>query len=295
MPSTEVPLQVQALDEPEDTLVDEGKVRARDEPAIMPTVRRVTLLPTVLLPALLDRAPLSISMLYIFAGAARYSDVASHLRKLCAAGGFLLNAVEVDILRDPLLHDVLDEVNWQGLMLRVTNHEFQVVLVTPPCNTHSRAVWANSDGPKPVRSRVHPLGFPWLQGKQLAKCGMANLFMEKSIEASLVAHSAGAVFLWEHPEDLGVTGNGGNPASVWALEELIAMARSTSSATCAIHQCKYGLDAAKPTRLLGTLPGLKAQPFQGWPQFTKTGHYKGPPNALRPQTSAEAHWKRFVR
>ena len=161
-------------------------------------------------------------------------------------------------------------------MLRVTKHEFQVVIVTPPCNTHSRAVWANSDGPKPVRSRSHPLGFPWLQGKLLAKCRMANLFIEKSIEASTIAHAAGAAFLWEHPEDLGVTSHGGNPASIWMLEELVAMAKATNSSTCAIHQCKYGLDAAKPTRLMGTVPALKDQPFQGWPQFTKTGAYIGP-------------------
>ena len=101
-------------------------------PMVEAPVWTVTLQPTVKLPELLERVPDSISMLYIFAGKARHSDVASHLQTLCTAGGFLMHAVEVDILRDPLQHDVLDEKNWQDLMLRVTKHEFQVVVVTPP-------------------------------------------------------------------------------------------------------------------------------------------------------------------
>ena len=53
----------------------------------------------------------------------------------------------------------------------------------------------------------------------------------RSMEACRTAHTAGAVFLWEHPEDLGVTSKGGNPASVWALEEMFALAASTQGAT----------------------------------------------------------------
>ena len=151
-----------------------------------------------------------------------------------------------------------------------------MVIATPPCNTHSRAPCSNFDGPRPLRSVKIPTGFPWLEGVKLRKCQEANCFITKSIEALLSAHSAGAFTLMEHPEDLGTLNNGGTPCAIWSREDLLQMAKSTGAFTAAIYQCAFGRDSPKPTRLLGTLPGLQSLPCKGWPRKDSKGFYLGP-------------------
>ena len=226
--------------------------------------------------ALLVRDPEILSVLYLFAGKERRADVGDHLRTLCAATGLQVKVVEVDILRDPVKHDLLSDQAWAELVRRVSDHEFQMVMATPPCNTHSRVVWANSQGPRPLRSKRYPMGFPWLEGAQLLKCRQANLLVSRSLEIAALAASIGAFFLIEHPEDLGTTATGGDPASIWSLEEVFQLQRNTSATTCVFFQCTFGLDAQKPTRLLGTLPMMAGQQWRSWPKFTNQGKYLGP-------------------
>ena len=128
--------------------------------------------------------------------------------------------------------------------------EWDVLVITPSCNTWSRLPWSSSPGPKPLRSRRHPWGFPWLTGPALAKCTLGNSFVKQTFEAVLAPHGAGTKFLVEHPEDLGLTSTGGEPASIWMLEELLAIHTSTGAQTAALFQCSFGADYGKPTRLL---------------------------------------------
>ena len=106
----------------------------------------------------------SLSVLYIFAGEKRRSDPRSFLEELLELECRSLVMDEIDILRDPEGHDVLQQSVWAALIQKIENGAYNIVIATPPCNTWSRAVWANTLGPKPCRSRSHPWGFPWLEG-----------------------------------------------------------------------------------------------------------------------------------
>jgi hypothetical protein len=168
--------------------------------------------------------------------------------------------------------------------------EWDALIITPPCNTWSRLPWSDSPGPKPLRSRRHPWGFPWLSGKALIKCNLGNSFVKQTLEAANAAFDAGTQFLVEHPEDLGVTSSGGEPASIWMLEDLLATHSRTSAHTAALFQCTFGAPYGKPTRLWGTLPGLTTLPHQGWPMFSKQGNYQGP----LPKTCGHQHSRKLV-
>jgi hypothetical protein len=162
-------------------------------------------------------------------------------------------------------HDMSDEDRWQELITKIRNGEFDIIIMSPPCSTWSRAVWANRLGPKPVRSREFPFGFPWLKGDLKEKAELGTLLVMRCIETLEVA-PAKTVCLWEHPEDLGRSRNG-TPASVWQLEALRAVAKKRGMESIVFHQCTYGADYPKPTRFLSEADGLLQLGFSGWPIF----------------------------
>ena len=185
----------------------------------------------------------------------------------------------MDLLQRGKEDDILDGKVWQSILEKLAAGEYDILLVSPPCNTFSRAVWANNAGPKPLRSRLYPWGFPWLQGTKRNKCVAANTLIDRSIEAITAASrsSAHTRFWMEHPEDLGITHNGGSPASVWQLEDLQLLAQELSASTVAFFQCQFeGVDYAKPTRTLSSLYEHHKFGRQGWPSFEASGRYAGP-------------------
>ena len=82
-------------------------------------------------------------------------------------------------------------------------------------------MWSNQNGPRPVRDRQWPLGFPWLQArlKEKAEGGTTLAFFSAAV-LEAAQHTRGAVSpaagLLEHPEDFGAT-QAGVPASIWQL------------------------------------------------------------------------------
>ena len=98
-------------------------------------------------------------------------------------------------------------------------------------------------------------------------------------------------FLLEHPEDLGKVykyrqktqsawfgkvDNAIRPASIWQLPLLRSFANNDSVFTRAFHQCAFGAESPKPTRVLTSLPSWKTIGFGQWPQFDNEGLYQGP-------------------
>ena len=219
-------------------------------------------------------------VLYLFAGEHRKSSIGSFLQARCKAEGIPLRLKEVDLLRGKEQHNLaLDEI-WEPIGASIEAGEWDVIVATPPCNTHSRAPWANNDGPKPLRSRQYPTGFPWLEGAKRAKCELANLLVERSVGGALAGSRSPAKTLWllEHPEDLGCTKDGGNPASMWQLDITQHLVKETGATQGALLQCRFTGKAGtrKPTRLAGTLKGLDSILYVGAPVFDKRGKYKGP-------------------
>jgi hypothetical protein len=222
---------------------------------------------------------LFISVLYIFAGEHRKSDVGDLLYTMHISGEAEVNVFEVDLLRSPD-HDVTVRVFWDSILARIKLKEWQVVIVTPPCNTHSRARNANNWGPPPVRSKLYPYGYPWLTGVHLQEVELANLFVELTFEACDAAHSVEAAFLIEHPEDLGATADLQQPASIFGLVKMRDLVQKTGAGTVALHQCPWGAPSSKPTRIVSTLdlsiPDEDNKLYHTWPVFSKTGQYEGP-------------------
>ncbi len=88
-------------------------------------------------------------------------------------------------------------------MEKVAQREFDMVLATPPCNTFTRAVFANRVGSRPIRGRQYPRGFPWLEstGRQLADEG--NSLADFTVDVIRAATATGVISFVEFPEDFG--------------------------------------------------------------------------------------------
>ena len=198
----------------------------------------------------------------------------SFLCQLSSATGFNLVMREIDIKRDAT-SDLLDSANWDKIFTEITAGDWDVLLLSPPCSTWSRARfrYAGKFGAKPLRSSTYVWGFPWLEASQRELADRGNFFIHQCIRAVQLQLSVGKFFLWEHPEDLGATSQGDHPASIWQLPEVRAL--GANAATWAIHQCNFGGSSSKPTRLLSNLPA--ALPLHmGWPKFATSAAYSGP-------------------
>ena len=119
--------------------------------------------------------------------------------------------MEFDIERSPE-HDLTDEKLWERIGDLLKEGDW-VLIVSPPCNTFSRARFQlQHPGPKPLRNVTWPRGFPWLKNRDMQKVEEANLFVDRCLAACEIAAEFGGVFLLEHPEDIGVV-RGERPCS----------------------------------------------------------------------------------
>ena len=171
-------------------------------------------------------------MIYLFAGKRRHSDIGSILQRSADSGKIKLSFLEFDIERSPD-HDLSSEHLWTQIhdLLK----EGYILIVSPPCNTFSRArfQWQRHPGPRPLRNVNWPKGFPWLSAKNKSIVEEANGFILRCVEACIQCHSFGGKFLWEHPEDLGSV-NGEFPASIWQLVR--SEGGKTTGKTATTHQ-----------------------------------------------------------
>ena len=198
------------------------------------------------------------------------------LKKLALKHQFELEIREVDIERSSD-DDLTKSQLWDELLEQIRSGQFDVVFMSPPCNTWSRVrfQWQRFPGPRPVRNASWPMGFPWLSNKQKEVVEFANYFVRQTIQACYVASASKTKFLVEHPEDLGAVAKE-RPASVWQLEEMRQMVLDTGATTWAVFQCQYGGLTPKPTRFVSNIQDAKKVKFNKWPSFSKDGQYLGP-------------------
>ena len=227
----------------------------------------------------------TLRMCYLFSGPQRKSSIAQHLKKLCERSGFGLECEEIDILIKGNAHDILDKEVQEKIMSKIAAGDYDIVVLSPPCATWSRARWSNGDGPGPVRNRRYPWGIPHLEfewQKRHARNG--NEFVHFAIRTIVTCQGCKrrgrrVMTLLEHPEDLGRVKYGlhkGVPASIWQLPELRKAYAEFPFVTVAGHQCRFGVDFPKPTRLLTDILSLAAFGYTGWPSFDENDNYVGP-------------------
>ena len=178
--------------------------------------------------------------------------------------------------------DILEDGRWSNLKDRLRAGEFDCLIITPPCNTHSRARHCGNGGPPPVRSRRFPSGMPWLFGRLKRQVETANTFIQIMKEGFKIIHASKGLYLGEHPEDLGMAASGEVPASIWQDEEVRSLPDATSGA---FFQCPFGAATSKPTRIVTNMDircpvsfeeGEEAFFFKGWPLLDKKFRYIGP-------------------
>ena len=214
-------------------------------------------------------------MVYLFAGKRRHSDIAAFLKKAERSGRVRLELHEFDIERSPQ-HDLTDSSLWDQIynLLKEGN---VTLIVSPPCNTFSRArfQFRQHPGPKPLRTRTWPRGFPWLSAANRSKVDEANTFVDRCIKACHIAAEAKGHFILEHPEDLG-TVQGEQPGSIWQWPEVLELIPACDATSFAVHQCKFGAPTPKPTRFMTNMEVRDDRCFIALPKFDKFGYYKGP-------------------
>ncbi|CAE7367716.1 unnamed protein product [Symbiodinium natans] len=171
--------------------------------------------------------------------------------------------------------DLLDDEVATRCLAEVRSNQWDVILVTPPCSTFSRVRFVQP-GPKPLRSRLYPLGFPWLSNKLQMQADQGNQFVHFSFRICEAALEVRADFLLEHPEDLGRTKGGHVPASIWQLPEAQRLMSHERVFTFAIYQCRFHATSPKPTRFLTSITACRQMPFVGPPRFNSEERYLGP-------------------
>lgn len=94
--------------------------------------------------------PCRMRVLYLFAGVKRRSDMGDALTQaLLECFGQRgqnppdLSMEEIDTMRGGMCHNLLDHGISANYLSRISEGCFDVVIVAPPCNTFTRAVFAN--------------------------------------------------------------------------------------------------------------------------------------------------------
>lgn len=215
----------------------------------------------------------------------------SWLIKFAKQFEFTLHIEEVDIARSSD-QDLSADQLWNKIFHDISTGVYDVAILSPPCNTFSRArhKWRTSPGPRPLRSRSYLWGFPWLSFKNKTEVSLHNMFIKRSVQVAKSMHLRKAGYLFEHPEDLGAV-DGEHPASIWQWQEIINMCVQCEAFSFALYQCQFGAGSPKPTRLLSNLIAAGDAPFQGLPQFDEAFNYTGP---LPSSCKHSFHVKRLI-
>ena len=212
-------------------------------------------------------------MAYLFAGKRRHSDVAAFLTKAEADGRIRLELHEFDIERSPN-HDVTDTSLWDQIYKTLGEGNW-FLIVSPPCNTFSRArfQFRQHPGPKPLRTRMWPRGFPWLSTANKVKVEEANMFVERCIKACHIADTIG-FFILEHPEDL-ETVEGEQPVSIWQWTEVLELIAAYGALP--LQYINAGLGHRHPSQDVSTNMEVDDNRcYLALPKFDKLDFYKGP-------------------
>ena len=216
-----------------------------------------------------------VKVVYLFAGKQRKADIGEFLRAAEQQGRITLELKEFDIERTAD-HDLTNQGLWAEIFTLIESGEWTVI-VSPPCNTFSRArfQFLAYPGPKPVRNRTWPKGFPWLNNRDRKMVDEANFFVLNSVEAARRALHYNGHFLLEHPEDLGQV-QGERPGTIWQWDEVLDLLTFPGVCTFAIHQCMFGGRTPKPTRFMTSLPIQDSRCLMQLPRFDSSGYYVGP-------------------
>ena len=184
-----------------------------------------------------------------------------------------------ELVHFPLLASEAEEnlsfSDLSGLLKLIASGHFAALFVFPPCSTWSQARRSGSPGPRPLRSRQHPLRLPSLSPEHQHVLTSHNQALEFAFMCVEIAQQfcPAVSIIWVAPEDLGGHVQTG-PPSVWQFRETTQLQSRTSEVVRGVAY-SFELGASVYTRPVGFLtnvPGLIREFRQGWPVF----HHRGP-------------------
>ena len=220
---------------------------------------------------------ITLTICYLFSGPTRRSSVLSELELLCAGSAIILQWEEFDLLSITPA-DISDEKTWLRLLRRAKAGAYHVILASPPCEQHSRALFSGRPGPPPLRNRKHPRGLPHLRfQKQRTQVDAINLLYDRTFELIDAARESPAKTLWllEFPEDLGSHVKG-TPATLWD-ERAHKLKLDSGATSVAFFSCIWGVPHAKPERTMSTFTQHCDSAPDSWPKLEKPHlKYTGP-------------------
>ena len=111
-------------------------------------------------------APVPLQVLYLFAGASRQADLSDCLATLIRehnardefSFSIQLVSEDVDLLRGGASHDLVSAERQQHYIDRISSG-VQILVLAPPCDTHTRARHSFVAGPRPLRDESRPGAF----------------------------------------------------------------------------------------------------------------------------------------
>ena len=123
------------------------------------------------------------------------------LKKLASKHQFELEIREVDIERS-LDDDLTKSQLWDELLEQIRSGHYDVIFMSPPCNTWSRVrfQWQKFPGPRPIRNAAWPMGFPWLNNKHKEQVEFANYFVKKKSQHVMLQRHRRRNFWWSTPK-----------------------------------------------------------------------------------------------
>ena len=165
-----------------------------------------------------------------------FGGVGNPAKFWCECGG---KSAVIDYAFSPA-NDLSKFSVWNQIMRVLT--WFSVVGIDLPCNTWSRARRAPewSRLPKPLRSREHIFGLPFLKPSDQQKVLAANRMF------------FGAVKVIRKCLKIGVAGYLENPASSWVWEtpQMLRLMQHPQVCIVRVDMCQYNVQWKKPTKLL---------------------------------------------
>lgn len=180
-------------------------------------------------------------VLVLFSGpAGRWDGLAAYLRE------WDILVDEVDVVNQAMINqDVVDDIAWEVWKAKLGAGEYYFLFCGTPCETFSHARQMRP-GPPPLRSVEYPRGIPTLSGKLKEQVRLGNLFACRTAEACTIIRGVGGGFAIENPRRWGAE------PSLFGMEEIVGLARTSNAGTVDLDQCCYGAVATKPTTLLYT-------------------------------------------
>ena len=178
-------------------------------------------------------------VLHLFSGPSSRSDgLAAELFKR----GW--NTCDVDIVATPAC-DVLDDAVWSAIMQDIRAGLYELVFAGTPCGTFS-SLRGQGDGPRPLRSVENQEGLDQLalSSPEWLELQQANLMVWRSAEALSTMYHLGKAFVLKNPAPWP------GCVSLFRTDAMRLVARLEGVKFVDFHQCPFGAETTKPTRLL---------------------------------------------